>query len=436
MRFRLTQAAALLGVGALLLTACGRSAESTDTPTTTGASATATESADPTQEAPAIEGALNVWAMGNEGEWLKAFVAPFEEANPGVTVEVTAIPWGDAAQKIQTAIAGGQTPDLTLVDLALLPGYVASGGFAAVPDGIADIDSFFDGARSAVTFDGTVYAVPWYISSRVIFYRADLAGDLGCPADWDAYREFATAIQAAGSEYGTLMPFGQLNAWQQLLPFFWQAGGQVTNADGTEFTLGGPEMVEALTYVKSFVDAGLSPVEGPTQTGEVEAQFVDDRIGAFISGPWEGASLVTASDEQWVADNVGVCAMPAGPAGRNTAYAGGGALAVFDDAANPDAAWALISWLSEPETQIAWYEASSDLPAVEVAWEDPSLAADPLIVVFGEQLADVQASPAVATWAEVGAEITAAIERVVRGTQSPDEAAAAIQSAATGIGLE
>jgi multiple sugar transport system substrate-binding protein len=434
MRFRLTGVTALLGVGALLLTACGRpdaAAESTTAPpASTSASATAT------MQAPAeITGSLSVWAMGNEGEWLKEFVAPFEEAHPGVTVEVTAVPWADAAQKIQTAVAGGQTPDMTLVDLALLPGYVASDGFVPVPDGVADIDGFFSGAQSAVTFDGTVYAVPWYISSRVIFYRTDLAGGLACPADWDAYRDFATSLQKAGAKYGALMPFGQFNAWQQALAFFWQAGGQVTNDDGTQFTLGGQPMVDALTYVKSFVDAGLSPVDGPTQTGEAEAQFVDGTLGAFVSGPWEGASIATASSEQWVDDNVGVCPMPAGASGHNTAFAGGGAFAVFKGAKNPDAAWALASWLAQPETQVSWYEKSSDLPAVQAAWDDSSLAKDPLIVTFGEQLDDVHASPSVATWSQVGAEIDSAVEKVVRGVQSPQDAAAAIQSAAEGIGL-
>jgi multiple sugar transport system substrate-binding protein len=60
-------------------------------------------------DAPAT-GTITMWAMGAEGEALPDFVKTFEKANPGVTVKVTAIPWDAAHNKIQTAIAGGNTP--------------------------------------------------------------------------------------------------------------------------------------------------------------------------------------------------------------------------------------------------------------------------------------------------------------------------------------
>lgn len=380
---------ALLGIGAVLLAGCGR-AEST------AGAATPTAST----EAPGdLGGELTIWAMGNEGELLKDFAAPFEEANPGLTITVTSIPWADAAQKISTAIAGEQTPDMTLVDLTLMPTYVASDGFLPLPDGTVDLSSFFSGARDAVTFDGAAYAVPWYVSSRIIFYRADLAAQAGvsCPADWDGYLEFARGLQSAGATYGTVVPFGQFNAWQQLLPFFWQAGGSVTTEDGSAYTLDSPAMVEALEYVNTFVAEGIATAEGPTATGQVEAEFVNGTYGAFVSGPWEALSLATASDEAWVEENVGVCPMPEGPAGNTDAYTGGGAMAVFKGAANPQAALAFAAWLADPQVQVDWYVASSDLPAVAASWQDPAMQDDELIAVFGTQLENVQGAPPVPT---------------------------------------
>lgn len=426
-----TKSIALLGIGAVLLAGCGRA----DPAEPTAGSPAPSASAEATGQ---LTGELTVWAMGNEGELLKDFAAPFEEANPELTITVTSIPWADAAQKISTAIAGGQTPDMTLVDLTLMPTYVASGGFLPVPDEAVDLSSFFPGARDAVTFDGAAYAVPWYVSSRIIFYRADLAAQAGvsCPADWDGYLEFASGLQSAGATYGAVVPFGQFNAWQQLLPFFWQAGGSVVTADGSEFALDSPAMVEALEYVNTFVTKGIATAEGPTATGQVEAEFVNGTYGAFVSGPWEALSLATASDEAWVEENVGVCAMPVGPAGNNDAYTGGGALAVFSGATNPQAAFAFAAWLADPQVQVDWYVASADLPAVAAAWEDPAMQDDELIAVFGAQLENVQGAPPVPTWSEVGAMIDGEIEKVVRGVTTPADAAATMQREAASIGLD
>ena len=49
---------------------------------------------------------------GRRGRGAAAFAKEFEAANPGVKVQVTAIPWDAAHNKYQTAIAGGKTPDV------------------------------------------------------------------------------------------------------------------------------------------------------------------------------------------------------------------------------------------------------------------------------------------------------------------------------------
>ncbi|WP_159712867.1 extracellular solute-binding protein, partial [Geminicoccus flavidas] len=45
-------------------------------------------------------------------EHLKAMIAKFEAANPGVTVEVTSLPWGQAFEKLATMVQGGNIPDV------------------------------------------------------------------------------------------------------------------------------------------------------------------------------------------------------------------------------------------------------------------------------------------------------------------------------------
>ena len=99
-----TVLAAGLMAAALALTACGRSSD-------TGSATESSAPAATISSGPAT-GNLTMWAQGAEAEKLPELLKEFEAANPGVTVEVTPIPWDAAHNKYQTAIAGGQTPDI------------------------------------------------------------------------------------------------------------------------------------------------------------------------------------------------------------------------------------------------------------------------------------------------------------------------------------
>ena len=76
---------------------------------------------------------------------------------------------------------------------------------------------------------------------------------------------------------------------------------------------------------------------------------------------------------------------------------------MFKNSENRDAAWKLVQWLSQPDVQVKWYQATGDLPSVETAWNDPSLPDDEKLAVFGEQLKDTNSPPSVPTWTQVSA---------------------------------
>src|SRR5918995_2461267 len=60
-------------------------------------------------------GDITVWAMGAEGEKLGEFAKAFMAENPDAKVTVTPVPWDGAFQKIQSAIAAKQTPDVSMI---------------------------------------------------------------------------------------------------------------------------------------------------------------------------------------------------------------------------------------------------------------------------------------------------------------------------------
>lgn len=423
------KAVAIGVVGLLALTACGRADDDS-----TGGESAAAGSTTTVDDAPA-EGDITIWAMGEEGEKLPDFVQGFTEENPDANVEVTTIPWADVMTKFQTAVAAGTVPDAIMIGSSFMPTMVATGGLAPVPDGLVDSADFVEGAAASTVADGVDYGVPWYVETRVLYYRSDLAKAAGveAPTSWEELTSFAEAMKANGSTYGLQLPMGDAeDSTQVILPFYSQAGGSVLNEAGDAFDLDNQAMVDALDYYASFFTEGLSPLSGYGDSQN--SAFVDGSDPAFISGPWMVNVLADLQGEDWVEQNVATVPVPAGSA-NNDSYIGGAHLGVFAEAKNADGAWKLVRWLAQPETQQAWFDATSDLPALTTAWDYEPLTSNPRTQVLQEQLDDTIAPPTVPSWDELSATIETEAEKVANGQVTSEDAAKAIQAKADTLGL-
>lgn len=408
-------------VAALALSGCGRA----DDAQTGGP--TATEALD---DAPAT-GEISIWAMGEEGENLGDFSKAFTDANPDATVTVTSIPWADVMTKYQTAVAAGTVPDAIMIGSSLLSSMVAAGGLAPVPEGVVDTATLNETAAESTMVEGVAYAVPWYVETRVLYYRSDLAeaAGLSAPTTWDELTAFAEGFKGEGAQYGLQLPMGDAeDSTQVILPFYAQAGGSVLNEAGDAYAWDHEALVSALEYYGSFFTDGLAPMSGygDSQT----SAFTDGSNPAFISGPWMVSVLADLEDADWVAENVATVPVPAGSA-NNDSYLGGGHLGVFSDAKNADGAWKFIKWLSESDTQEAWFELTSGLPAVTSALD--GFTSDERVSVLNDQLQNTVAPPSVPSWDEMSAFIETEAEKVANGS-SAEDAATAIEAKAESLG--
>jgi multiple sugar transport system substrate-binding protein len=422
-RRRLVIGGAAVTATALALTGCGRSSK--DSPNSAPQATTSIAEGSAT-------GNLTVWAMGTEGENLPKLTKSFEQANPGVKVTVTPIPWDAAHNKFTTAITAQSLPDAAMVGTTWMGEFADLGALDPTPSGI-DTAGFFPGALDTTKVGGTSYGVPWYVETRLVFYRKDLAAKAGVstpPTDWDGLKAMAKAMkEKAGAKYGINLQPGGTGSWQTVMPFAWSAGASITKDGDKEFTLDTPQMQEGLKYYQSFFTEKLAGTDLPPN--QTEAQFVSGQVPMFISGPWMVGSVAKVGGDK-IKPNIGVFQLPKNKTA--TSFVGGSNFVVFKNGKNKDSAWKLVKFLSDAKTQAEWFKLSADLPAMKTAWQDPSIATDPLLPVFGKQLEDAKAPPAIVNWEQVATAFDAEVEKMAKAGQSPADTAKAIQAKASSIG--
>jgi multiple sugar transport system substrate-binding protein len=373
---------------------------------------------------------VEIWTMEEPAKFSE-LVKPFEEAT-GVDVDVEAVPWGDVGNKLTTAVASGGGPDVTQVGLSLLPTFVKAGALADLTPYLADhpgLDSSnFPEAVSAENLggDGAYNSVPWVADTRILFYRTDIleeAGLSGPPTTWDEFMATAEALAATDSaDYGYYIP-----QWDAPLPiqFTWQAGGEVVGPDG-EVTLDTPEFRKAVDFYLSFFEKGLVPT---ASDWDQAAGFISGAAPMLISGPYLAAMLEDQAPElegKWA-----VTTMPADAAG--TALFAGSNMGLWEGSDNVPGALALLEYLAAPETQVAWFEATSQLPTNLAAAADSAVTSDPNVAVYTQQLQDAKLLPMIAVWDKVGAEILTSLNKIALEGADKEATLAALFETVAGI---
>lgn len=415
-------AAAVLASASLLfgMSACGRTDNAAD-----GAGDAAVTSID---SEPAT-GDLTVWAMGNEGDLLGDFVEGFKEENPDVNITVTAIPWASAHDKIQTAIAAGTVPDVIQMGTTWMADFADA--FAPVPENF-DLSDFSAGPLEAGQVNGEQLGVPWYVDSHVLYYRTDIAEQAGwdhAPETLDELYQMAKDVkQVDGVENGIYISPSGADSWQGTLWAFFSSGVSLMDDEGN-WTLDTPQMHEATEYIDSFFKDGITGTNLDVTPGVSITQFVNGETPIMTGGP---TTISQIADQGGDSDSYATAVIPKGES--STSFVGGADFVVMDEAANPDAGWKFIQWMTEPETQIEWYKTATVLPSSQSAWEDETLAGDDKLVAYGEQLKSTQAPPAVPTWAQVSAAGDRIMEQIYKGQLSVDEGLKNLQAEAESIG--
>jgi multiple sugar transport system substrate-binding protein len=371
---------------------------------------------------------LRFWAMGREGEVVQELVRDFERENPGVHVIVQQIPWGAAHEKLLTAHVGRSTPDVAQLGNTWIAEFAALRALAPLDGPLAasrtvSAGAYFPGIWETNVVDGTVWGVPWYVDTRVLFYRRDLlraAGWDSVPGSWAEWRRAMRDMKRrAPSRPVFFLPTNEYTPW---IVFGLQAGSPLLKDGDTRGAFSDSAYRAAATFFLGLFRDSLAPTVAGQQIQNRYQEFERGTIAMYISGPWDVGEFTRR-----IAPTVDWATAPLpGPTGPESGVstAGGSSLIVFRASRHPREAWRLIEFLSRPEQQARFWRLTGDLPARIEAWRDTALTRDPNIRTFGRQLARVRSEPRIPEWQQISIHLQDVVESMVLGHADPDSALA------------
>jgi multiple sugar transport system substrate-binding protein len=377
------------------------------------------------------ETTLRLWAMGREGEVLSELIPAFERENPGVRVDVQQIPWSAAHEKLLTAFVGDATPDIAMLGNTWVPEFVALDALEPLDErvtGSRDVkrDDYFAGIWNTNVVDGVTYGIPWYVDTRVIFYRTDLLKQAGyerMPVTWTEWRKAMESIKSRMSshQYPLLIP---ITEWPPIVILGLQRGSPLLRDNGTYGAFSQPEFLEAFDFYVGLFRDKLAPALSGTEISNLYQEFERGNIAMYISGPWQIGEftnrLPAAMQDKWM-----TAPLP-GVNGPGVSLAGGATLSLFRRSEHKPEAWKVMEYLSRPDVQVKFHHLTGDLPATRSAWADTSLTGNKYAMAFRDQLERVVPTPQVPEWEQIATKIFEHGERAVRGRQTPEQAMTAL----------
>jgi len=372
---------------------------------------------------------VRFWAMGREGEVVAELARAFEAANPDLRVDVQQIPWTAAHEKLLTAFVGRATPDLAQLGNTWVSEFHALGALAPLDERVAasrtvDPEDHFAGIWDTNVIDSELYGVPWYVDTRLLFYRSDLVG--APPATWAEWRAaMAAVVQRGGAgTYGVLLP---VNEWAQPIALGLQAGSPLLRDGDTRGAFAEPEFRRAFAFYVGLFHDGLAPPVTNNEVANLYQEFARGTFAMYVTGPWNLGEFQRRLPPE-LQDDWATSPLPGpDPGTPGVSLAGGSSLVVFRASERQDAAWRFIEFLSEPAQQLRFFALTGDLPAHRAAWADSTLAAS-RIQAFREQLEHVVSTPKLPEWEQIADQVWRRAEQAVRGNASLDQALAALDA--------
>lgn len=338
-----------LALCALLMTACGDKKDNN-----------ASENGEKKQT-------IEFWTISLQptfNDYFDELIADFEKENENITVEWKDYPLDTLQNKLLTAVASDNAPDVVNLSNELVLQMAGKNALADVDPLLSSDakDSFIEGIYDSTTIDDSTYGVPWYTSVPIIFMNKDLVEKANLdvsnpPKDMDEYLEWGKQIsEKEGVPSITVIPEAKLYAYE---------GVPVINEDGNKAVFNDEAGVQMVEKYKEIIDEGYAPKELINFDKQVQLMATESTAMIIAGTTFINKIKTTAPD---VFDKIICSPTPVGQTGSRISSSM--FLSITEKSKHKDAATKFTTYLTNAANQLEFSKLANTLPSTKESIKD------------------------------------------------------------------
>jgi multiple sugar transport system substrate-binding protein/raffinose/stachyose/melibiose transport system substrate-binding protein len=389
---------------------------------------------------------LTFWHNSTTGpgkEYWDETAAQFEDANPGVTVEIQSIQNEDMDGKLQTALNSGDAPDIFMArGGGKLADIVEAGQALDLTDLVADdVEAAVGGTLNAFSIDGKVYGMPTSVLPGGIYYNKTMFEDAGIEGTPTTMSELEDAVAKLKAIDVEPIALGGKAAWPAAHWYYFfalrECSQDVMTDAAASMAFDDPCWTAAAEDLNDF--AGIEPFNEGYLTTDAQGSaassagmIANDQAAMELMGAWNPGVIADLTPDKKPKADLGWFPFPAveGGDGDPTAMMGGvDGYACSADAPAEECA-AFLNFFMSQERQEAYAEAFVTLPASQDA---QGVVTDPALL---DVLAAYNDAAYVQVWLDtlfgqnVGNALNAGVVEMLAGSGTPEGVIKAVNDAA------
>ncbi len=289
----------------------------------------------------------------------------FEAANPGLTVDVISLSWGQAFEKLSMMVAGGQIPDVIEMPDFWLSRYADAGQIADLGPYIekANFDDDLEGDTFKYgSINEKLYTIPYGYYLRALIYNKRIFKEAGIEKPPLTIEEFYQTAKTV-SELNGVSGFCHHGGRGGPVFYYWlmttmNGSDQFFDEDGNS-TFYNEGAIKGLTLIRDLYQNGYAPQDS------LNWNF-NDTVSGFYSGTCamlhQTPDSLPALRKRMDEDDFASAPMPLGPSGKSFPHLGYIGWSIFEKSSNKEAAWKLVQHLLNRQNNQTWAERGGLVP--------------------------------------------------------------------------
>jgi ABC-type glycerol-3-phosphate transport system substrate-binding protein len=354
------------------------------------------------------------WSEPNQLKIIKDLITKFEKEN-NCKVETVELSWNDGKTKLFAAFNSGTAPDVLELGSDWVAQFSSVGVLKEFNPKNMNFDKYIEFSREPSMYKGKLYAMPWIVDTRVLFYNKDLMkkakiGDAP-PATFQELHEYSEKISNIEGYYG----FGANGSdvhrlYKKIVTMFWTYGGDLLDKNGKP-VINSANNVKALEMYVELSREGMIETQR-----QIDAAFVEGKVGFWISGGWLLEKIKAENPNL----NFDVALIPGVDKNKGISFAGGEYLASNAKTKSPELSEKFIQYMTDGKNSIEFCKQiiEAGFPADKNHYKDTFYLSYPKRLVFAEQLNSSKMTPVHPKWLDIESILEEAAVEALYGRKS------------------